>query len=120
VADTWTINYEPTDGGRFTGKLTVDSEKLHFTALYDSSNSTIVKNLAAAVGSAGLSGGNVAYISDNDAQLELELPRSEIASTEARNSFLAKRVVVTMQDGSSFVFNYGMLSVKKLVAAIKS
>ena len=31
-----------------------------------------------------------------------------------------KRVLITMSDGSEFLFDYGMLSTKKLVAAINS
>ena len=31
-----------------------------------------------------------------------------------------KRAVVTMKGGETFAFDYGMLSVKKLVAAIES
>jgi len=31
---------------------------------------------------------------------------------------MMKRAVITMNDGNTFVFDYGMLSTKKLVAAI--
>ncbi len=118
MSETWTINFEPEEGGRVTGELTVDDENLSFVALYDSSNATILKSIAGAVGSFAASGGHAVYLSDNDTELEFRLPKSEIASTTIKKSLLAKRVIVTMKDGPSFVFNYGMLSVDKLAEAI--
>jgi hypothetical protein len=118
VAETWTINYEPAEGGRFTGKLTVHSDRLHFAALYESSNDVIIKSIVGAAATAAASGGHVAYIRNNSSELEVELPRAEVERVETKNSFLAKRVIVHMKDGSAFTFNYGMLSTKKLVAAL--
>lgn len=118
MSETWTINFEPEEGGRITGKLTVDDENVSFVALYDSSNTTILKSIAGAVGSYAASGGHLTYIRDSDSELELLLPKSEIASATAAKKLFAKRVVVTMNSGHKFVFNYGMLSVDKLVAAI--
>ena len=46
------------------------------------------------------------------------LPRADIASAEQVKKGLMKRAVVKMKDGSEFTFDYGMLSPKKLVAAV--
>jgi hypothetical protein len=118
MAETWTINYEPADGGRFTGKLTVDDEKLTFVSLYDSSNAVIVKSIAGVVGGLVATGGHAAYVSNNDAEMTVSLPRTEIEKTTVKSKLLAKRVIVTMKNGQAFAFNYGMLSVTKLAAAI--
>lgn len=118
MSEAWTINYEPEEGGRVTGKLTVDDENVSFVALYDSSNATILKSIAGAVGSFAASGGHAVYLSDNDSELEFRLPKSEIASTATVKKMLAKRVIVTMIGGHKFTFNYGMLSVDDLAAAI--
>ena len=118
MTETWTINYEPEERGRFTGELTVDDEKLSFVSLYDSSNAVIVKSIAGLVGSLAATGGNLAYVRNNDSEMTLSLPKSDIESTRVKNTLLAKRVIVTMNIGQRFVFNYGMLSVKKLAQAI--
>lgn len=118
MAETWTINYEPQGGGRFTGKLTVDGESLSFVSLYDSSNAVIAKSIAGVVGSMAATGGSLAYVKNNDAEMTVTLPKSDIKSTEVKSKFLAKRVIVTMNNDQQFVFNYGMLSVAKLAAAI--
>jgi hypothetical protein len=120
MPETWTINYEPEEGGRVTGKLTVDDENVSFVALYDSSNATILKSIAGAVGSFTASGGHAVYLSDNDTELEFRLPKSEIESTTTAKKMLAKRVIITMKSGYKFVFNYGMLSVDALAEAISS
>ena len=120
MPETWTINFEPEKGGRVTGKLTVDDEHLRFVALYDSSNTTILKSIAGALGSFAASDGHMTYIRDSDTELELLLPKNEIASTTTAKKMLAKRVIVTMNGGHKFVFNYGMLSVDKLAEAIGS
>jgi hypothetical protein len=46
------------------------------------------------------------------------LPRTDIASAEQVKKGLMKRAVIMMNDGSEFTFDYGMLSPKKLVAAV--
>ena len=117
---TWTINYLPPEGGRYTGKLTVTGDKLHFASLYESSNSTIVKAIFLDVSTFAAAGGNNVYRYSNDKEATVELPAGEITGVEAAKKGLMKRVVVTMQDGQTFVFDYGLLSVKKLVAAIQS
>ena len=117
--ESWTINYLPADGGRVTGILTVSDDGVAFKALYDSSNATILKNIAGAVGSLALTGGHLAYVRDSDAELELMLPKDGINDVKARKKWMMKQVVLTMEDGSDFVFDYGMLSVDKLVKAIR-
>jgi hypothetical protein len=118
MGDTWTINYLPEDGGRLTGKLSVGAEEVRFDALYDSSNKEIIKGILGSVGTFAGTGGHVAYIHNTDTEFEVVLPRAEIASAEQAKKGIMKRAVITMNNGSKFVFDYGMLSPKKLIAAI--
>jgi hypothetical protein len=116
----WTVNYLPPEGGRFTGKLAVSDDKVEFKSLYESSNSTIVKAIFLDVSTFAAAGGHSVYRHSNDKEATVELPTSEIASVEAAKKGLMKRAVITMKDGQVFTFDYGLLSVKKLVAAIQS
>ena len=116
----WTINYRPEEGGRYTGKLTVTDEKLLFASLYESSNKTIVKAIFLDVGSFAAAGGHNVYRYSNDDEARVDLPAAEIARVEATKKGLMKRAVVTMNGGQQFVFDYGMLSVKKLVETIQT
>ena len=118
MANEWTLNYLPSDGGRLTGRLRVGSDDVRFSALYDSSTSQIVKGIAGSLASFAASGGHATYLHDTDTEFEIVLPRAEIASAVQAKKGMMKRAVVTMRDGSEFVFDYGMLSTKKLVAAI--
>ena len=118
MGDTWTINYLPEEGGRLTGKLTVGDEDVRFSALYDSSNTEVIKGIFGSIGTFVGTGGHVMYIHNTDTEFEVVLPRAEIASAEQAKKGMMKRAVITMNNGSSFVFDYGMLSTKKLVAAI--
>ena len=120
ASNQWTINFLPEEGGRFTGKLKLTEEDLEFKALYDSSNSQVIKGIGLALGSFAVSGGHASYFHDTDSNFGLTLPRAEIAKAEVHKRFLMKRAVVTMQDGSNFVFDYGLLSPKKLVEAINT
>ena len=113
---TWTINYVPEDG-RLTGKLHVRDDEVTFEALYDSSFKTIAKNIGLAAGSMAASGGSVAFLREDGAEAEIVIPREAIASAEAAKKGMMKRVVVHTT-GGEFVFEYGMMSVKKIVAAI--
>jgi hypothetical protein len=116
----WTINYIPDEGGRYTGKLTVTTEKLLFKSLYESSNKTIVKAIFLDVGTFAAAGGHTVYRYSNDDEATVDLPVADIARVEAAKKGMMKRAVVTMKGGETFAFDYGMLSVKKLVAAIES
>ena len=119
-ADTWKINYLPAEGGRHTGELAVSDDGVRFETLYESSNKTIVKAIFLDVASFTAAGGHTVYRYSNDETATVELPASEIAGAKATKSRLMKRAVVTMNNGEEFVFDYGLLSVKNLVAAIES
>lgn len=116
--DTWTINYLPPEGGRYTGKLAVNNDGLRFETLYESSNKTVVKAIFLDVTTFTAAGGHTVYRYSNDEEATVELPAADISGVRAAKKGLMKRVVVTMVNGEEFVFDYGMLSVKNLVAAI--
>jgi hypothetical protein len=119
-ADTWKINYLPTEGGRYTGELAVSDDGVRFETLYESSNKTIVKAIFLDVASFTAAGGHTVYRHSNDETATVELPASEITGVKATKSRLMKQAVITMNNGEDFVFDYGLLSVKNLVAAIET
>ncbi len=116
----WTVNYVPAEGGRFTGTLEVNEAELYFDTLYESSNKTIVKAIFLDVASFAAVGGHTVYRYSNEEKAVIKLPGSEIRGVEAEKKGMTKRAVVTMKNEEQFVFDYGMLSVKKLVATIES
>ncbi|MEN8041222.1 MAG: hypothetical protein ABFR95_06925 [Actinomycetota bacterium] len=120
AANEWTINYLPEDGGRITGKLKLTDDDLRYSGLYDSSNAEIVKGIGGALATFAASGGHASYFHDTDTDFGFTLPRADVDHAELRKKGLMKQAVVHMQDGSSFVFDYGMLNPKKLIAAINS
>jgi len=63
--------------------------------------------------------GTVTFASGDLAQ-DIELPRETIARAEAAKKRLMKRVVITTTDGRSFTFEYGLLSVSRIVDAINA
>ena len=99
----WTLNYVPPEGGRYTGKLVVTDRRLLFDASFDTSVSGALKELIITNGSHGY----------------LSIPKSSIQSVDVKSGFFKKKVTVTLQDGKPHVFDYGMLSVAKVAAAIQ-
>ena len=120
AANEWTINFLPADGGRITGKLKLTNDELIFNGLYDSSNAEVIKGIGLSLGAFAVSGGHASYFHDTDTNFGFALPRSDVAGAEMRKKGLMKQAVVTMNDGSTFVFDYGMLNPKKLVAQINT
>lgn len=116
----WAVNYLPEEGGRYTGYLTVTDELVGYKSLYESSNKTIVKAIFLDVGSFAAAGGHTVYRYSNDDEARVDLPVGDIAKVEAVKKGLMNRAVITMRNGEVFVFDYGMLKVKKLVGAIES
>ncbi len=119
-AETWTINYVPSEGGRYTGILEVEPRGLRFESLYESSNATVVKAIFLDVTSFAAAGGHSVYRYSNDEMATVDLPAAEIAEVKAAKKGLMKRAIVTMANGDEFVFDYGLLSVKNLVSAIEA
>jgi len=114
----WIINYLPDEGGRLTGKLILTEDEVKFRAMYDSSFRTVARNIGLAAGTLAASGGSLTFLREDGSEAEIVLPRGAIAKAEPTKKGMMKQVVLTTADGQQFVFEYGMLSVKKIVAAI--
>lgn len=103
--DTWTILYIPPGGGKYNGKLTVTNKRLLYDAKYDvSAKGLLSEALFVKWGSEGY----------------LEINKTDIKEVQVEKSFLAKKAVVTLSDGSKHTFNYGALNVDKVADAIKA
>ncbi|MEO5946394.1 MAG: hypothetical protein ABIP79_06220 [Chitinophagaceae bacterium] len=103
--DTWTILYIPPNGGRYNGKLTITNKRLLYDAKYDVS----AKGLLAE-----------AMFIKWDSEGYLEINKEDITDVQDEKSFLAKKVIVTLNDGAKHMFNYGVLNIDKVVEAIKA
>ena len=102
--DTWTIMYQPPGGGKYNGKLTVTNKRLLYEAKYDVSAKGLLSEAMF------IKWGNEGY---------LEINKADITDVQVEKSFLAKKAIVTLTDGSKHVFNYGALNVDKVAEAIK-
>ena len=104
MIDTWTIMYSPPGGGKYNGKLHVSNQRLMYDAKYDvSAKGLLAEALFIKWGSEGY----------------LEINKSDIKEIKSEKSFLAKKVLLTLSDGSVHTFNYGALNTDKLVAALE-
>ena len=102
--DTWTILYIPPGGGKYNGKLTVTNKRLLYDAKYDvSAKGLLSEALFVKWGSEGF----------------LEINKADIKEVQVEKSFLAKKAVITLSDGSKHTFNYGALNVNKIADAIR-
>ena len=103
--DTWTILYMPPGGGKYNGKLTITNKRLLYDAKYDvSAKGLLSEALFAKWGSEGY----------------LEINKADIKDVQVEKSFLAKKAIVTLSDGSKHTFNYGALNVDKVADAIRA
>lgn len=50
----------------------------------------------------------------------LEINKEDITDVQVEKSFLSKKVICTLKDGSKHTFNYGALNVDKVAEAIKA
>ena len=103
--DTWTILYIPPGGGKYNGKLTVTNKRLLYDAKYDVSAKGFLSEVMF------IKWGSEGY---------LEINKSDITDVQIEKSFLAKKAIVTLSDGSKHTFNYGALNVDKVAEAIKA
>lgn len=103
--DTWTIMYQPPGGGKYNGKLTVTNKRLLYDAKYDVSAKGLLSEAMF------IKWGSEGY---------LEISKTDITDVQVEKSFLSKKAIVTLSDGSKHTFNYGALNVDKVADAIKA
>jgi len=105
IIDTWTIFYTPPEGKKFNGKLTVTNRRLMYRTLYD----------------AGYNPASY-YVTFNkeDKDIIYAINKVDIAHVDVQKTIFAKKVIITLSDGTKHEFNYGVMSVDKLVAAVNS
>ena len=102
--DTWTILYQPPGGGKYNGKLTVTNKRLLYDAKYDVSAKGLLSEAMF------IKWGSEGY---------LEINRDQIVNISAEKSFLAKKILLTLTDGSVHTFNYGMMNIDKLLNTLQ-
>ena len=103
--DTWTILYIPPQGGKYNGKLTITNKRLLNDAKFDVSAKGFLSELMF------VKWGSEGY---------LEINKTDIKDVQVEKSFLAKKAILTLSDGSKHTFNYGALNIDKVAEAIKS
>ena len=101
----WTMNYLPADGGRYTGTLAVTDKRILFDARFDTSFRGLMDE------SMFVKHGSEGYIS---------IPKDRIDNVETAKQGLQKNVVVTLDNGQTHIFNYGIMKVDKIAEAIRS
>lgn len=97
--DTWAINYIGPNNKAAAGKLTITNQRLLFLPQH---------------------GADSLSLSVYNRKGLIVLDKSNIKDVAAQKSFLSKKVLVTMRDDSVHVFNYGVMNIDKLVAAIQN
>jgi hypothetical protein len=104
VIDSWSVFYQGPQGDKYGGKLTVTN--LHL--LYDlNCNSTIggkIKNPLL------VHWGSESY---------LVIPKNKIAHIRTQKTLFAKKILLTLTDGSVHIFNYRKLNTHRIIRAIQ-
>ena len=121
IIDNWTINCIPFGSSRTLGSLYVTKNKLYFEAQFDSSLSGLIKSVAT---SAVVASGHALLVTSEILEQwkdkgYLSIEKKHIKNIEEKSSFFKKTVTITLEDDNKVVFDYGMLSVKKLLKAIQ-
>jgi hypothetical protein len=123
IIDSWTLHCTPASeqAGKFLGTLFVTDKHIYFDAQFDTSlfgltKQALVSSIAAA--------GHPLLVSPEiiDSWKEkgfLQIAKKDIKEVKEEHSLLKKKVIVTLHDDSVYIFDYGMLRVKKIVQAIK-
>lgn len=102
--DNWMLFYTPPEGKKFNGNLTVTNQRLVYRTLYDASYNPASFHVT---------------FSKEDKDIIYSISKADITNIEVQKSFLSKKVIVTLADGTKHEFNRGAMSVDKLVDAIK-
>lgn len=99
TTDTWSINYFPPSGKKAIGKLSVTNQRLLFLPMHEVDALTL-----SIYNKKGL----------------IVLTREEIKKVDVQKTFLSKKVLITMSDNSTHIFDYGVMNIDKLATAIQT
>jgi hypothetical protein len=103
--DTWSILYMPPGGGKYNGKLTITNKRLLYDTRFDvSAKGSLPDDMYTKWGKEG-------YV---------EIFKSDIREVNVEKSVLVKKAIITLSDGTKHTFNYGVLNIDKVVAAIRN
>ncbi len=103
--NTWSILYVPPGGGKYNGKLTITNKRLLYDTRFDeSARGLLPDEMYAKWGKDG-------YV---------EIFKSDIKAVKVEKSVLVKKAIITLADGTRHTFNYGVLNIDKVVAAIEN
>jgi hypothetical protein len=121
IIDTWTLHCIPFDSSKFLGTLHVTKDNLYFDAQFDSSLSGLMNSVAtsAVVGSGHALIVSSRILEDWKGKGYMFIDKKSIKNIEEKSSFFKKTVVLTLEDDSVIIFDYGMMGIKKLIEAIK-
>ena len=106
LIDTWTVIFLPNPSTKINGKLSVTNKRLIFEMQYNISSIQEVYESS--------------YTSQNQENSILEIPKDDITKGEVEKSFFQKKVIVTVRNGATFIFSYGMMNIDPIADAIKS
>ena len=116
----WTINYIPPTNGKYLGQLCITDKRVIFISQFDISGITKgLTGLAGAAAAASALGLNQAHVTYRENLINISIPRKDIKEVKSTSSFLSKKVILVLKDGSEHTFDYGMLSVKKVLEVLK-
>ena len=103
--DTWTVLYNPPKGGKFNGKLMITNQRLLYDAQFDVSVGGMLDETL--------------FVKWGSEAPVLIIPKARIAKVDVQKSMFAKKVLVTLDDGQVHTWNYGMLNIDPVAAAIQ-
>ncbi len=103
VINTWTVVYSTQSGHRFTGKLTITNKRLLYDANFTSVNREKLEESLF-----------VKWGSDDF----IVIPKTRIRKVEVLKKIFSNRAIITLDDDSQHVFNYGMLNIEPISRAI--
>ena len=103
--DTWTVLYEPPKGGKYNGKLMITNQRLLYDAQFDVSAKGLLDETL--------------FVKWGSEAPVLIIPKARITKVDVKKSMFAKKVLVSLDDGSVHTFNYGMLNIDPVAAAIQ-
>lgn len=102
--DTWTLLYVPPKGGKYNGYLMVTNQRLLYDAKFDVSAKGLIEE---------------ALFVKWGSETFVAIPKSRIKHVEVKKTFFSKKVLVTLDDEALHTFDYGMLNIDPVAAAIQ-
>ncbi len=105
IINIWSLIYSNKNGAKYSGKLTVTNKRLLYDAPFDGKSKELI---------------DTSLLQNWNEKQYLIIDKERIQAIRFEKKVLANKAIITLDNGSEHIFNYGILNIFPIIEAIQT